>query len=96
MKTITIKNVFKNYLILGVLLLANVFYSNAQIDLRDCGYGCTTNSFSINEVFLSATDVPGTPLTNTSCEVGTTQMVYMIASIESNRNADVYLSLIHI
>src|SRR5690606_183453 len=59
-------------------------------DLRDCSFGCTTNSFSIESVFLSATDVPGTPLTNTSCTPGTPQQVYMIAEISSNRNSDVY------
>ena len=92
MKTNTIKSIFIRNFVLATMILFGTISVNAQLDLRDCDYGCTSNAFSITGVFLSATDVPGTPLTNTSCVTGTPQMVYMIMTIESNRNSDVYHS----
>ena len=92
MKTNTFKTNLQKHLVLLVFLCFGITNLSAQIDLRTCGYGCNTNSFSINSVFLSDSDVPGNELTNTSCESGTTVSVYMIAEIESNRNAAVFCS----
>ena len=88
MKTNTYLINFRKYFFLIFIFGLTTAFS--QQDLRDCGYGCTSNAFSIESVFLSATDVPGTPLTNTSCESGVPQQVYMIAEISSNRNSAVY------
>ncbi|WP_250437330.1 PKD domain-containing protein, partial [Hanstruepera flava] len=87
MKTNTYLINFRKYFFLIFIFSLTSTFSQ---DLRDCGYNCTTNAFSIESVFLSATDVPGTPLTNTSCESGVPQQVYMIAEISSNRNSAVY------
>ncbi|TVZ59840.1 gliding motility-associated-like protein [Flavobacteriaceae bacterium MAR_2010_105] len=91
MKTNTLNTNLQSYLVLLLFLCFGISALNAQTpDLRNCGYNCTANSFSIESVYLSSTNVPGTPLTNTSCEPGTIQNVYMIAGVSSNRNAPVY------
>ncbi|MDU8886966.1 hypothetical protein RXV94_12405, partial [Yeosuana sp. MJ-SS3] len=90
METNTFKFNMKRHAVLLLLVLFGITNLSAQIDLRTCGYNCTANSFSIESVYLSATNVPGTPLTNTSCEPGTLINVYMIAGVSSNRNAPVY------
>ena len=90
MKTNTFKTNWRKHLILLVFLCFGITNTYSQIDLRTCGYNCTANSFSIESVYLSSTNVPGTPLINTSCEPGTIQNVYMIAGVSSNRNAPVY------
>ena len=89
MKTDTFKIELKKLFVLVMFFGAYTVFSQTP-DLRNCGYGCTTNSFSIQSVFLSATNVPGTTLSNTSCQSGTSQSVYMIAEITSNRNSPVY------
>ena len=70
-------------------------YSQASdgMDLRDCAYNCTSNNFTITDVFLSDTGVlPGNPIQNTTCTPGVEQEVWIIMEITSNQNGDVYHS----
>ena len=94
MKTNTFKTELRTYIVLVLFLCFGFNNSNAQVDLTSCGYSCTTNSFSITDIYLSSTDVPGTELTNTSCTPGTIVPVYMIMNVSSNRNAAVHCSRI--
>ena len=51
-------------------------------DLRECGYPnsydvyytCKSNNYTLNDVFLSLTNVNGVPISNTSCEIGVTPL----------------------
>ncbi|MBT8259605.1 MAG: hypothetical protein KJO49_14085, partial [Bacteroidia bacterium] len=86
------KTNLKTFLVALIFAVTGLTEANAQLDLRTCGYGCTSNNYTITDVYLSATDIPGTPLTNTSCTPGDSQLVYMIASLESNQNTNVYHS----
>jgi len=91
MKTATNKINLRRYILLALCICFGIFNSYSQeVDLRTCGYDCTTNSFTIEDVYLSSTDVPGTRLTNTSCIVGTPIDVYMIMEVSSNRAAAVH------
>ncbi|NNF73856.1 MAG: gliding motility-associated C-terminal domain-containing protein [Flavobacteriaceae bacterium] len=90
MKTYYFKTSLKTLLLALLFSFAGVESVQAQLDLRTCGYGCTSNNYNIADVYLSSTDIPGTPLTNTSCTPGDPQLVYMIMTLESNQNTNVY------
>ncbi|NNF73897.1 MAG: hypothetical protein HKN00_01850, partial [Flavobacteriaceae bacterium] len=92
MKTYYFKTGLKTALLALLFLFAGIESVQAQLDLRTCGYGCTSNNYTIADVYLSSTDIPGTPLTNTSCTPGDPQLVYMIMTLESNQNTNVYHS----
>ena len=69
-------------------------------DLRECGYPnsydvyytCKSNNYTLNDVFLSLTNVNGVPISNTSCEIGVTppKQVYVLLNYTSNSSSDIY------
>ena len=67
-------------------------------DLRLCGsapnyyldyYSCVSNNYTLNQVFLSLTNVNGVPLTNTTCISGSTQPMYIMLNYTSNSNSNI-------
>lgn len=74
-------------------------FSNDKPDLRLCGvapnyyqdyFNCTSNNYTLNDVFLSLTDVNGVPLNDTTCTPGTTQTMYIMLNYTSNSNSNIY------
>jgi gliding motility-associated-like protein len=85
------------FLLLGMLMLfSGKMYSQFDAqhpDLRLCGsapnyyldaFNCTSNNFTLDQVFLSLTNVNGQPMTNTTCTIGQTQSVYIMLNYTSN------------
>ncbi len=65
--------------------------SFSQVNLHDCGFQCTSNNFSLNDVFLSATNTPGSvPFSNTTCTPGTTSSAYIMLNYTSNSSSALY------
>jgi large repetitive protein len=67
-------------------------------DLRLCGsppnyylnyFNCTSNNYTLDQVYLSLTDVNGVPLTNTTCVPGSTQQMYIMLNYTSNANSNI-------
>ena len=86
------KKSMKQILMILALILSSNF-SFSQVDLRTCGYNCTSNNYTLNDVFLSLTDVYGVPISNTICDVGEDQMdVYILLNYTSNANANIYFT----
>lgn len=84
------------FLLLALFMFVSNTYSQFDAqhpDLRLCGsppnyyldaFNCTSNNFTLNDVFLSLTNVDGTPLNNTTCTIGSTQQVYVMLNYTSN------------
>jgi gliding motility-associated-like protein len=84
------------FLLLMCFMFAGNMYSQFDAqhpDLRLCGsppnyyldvFNCTSNNFTLNQVFLSLTNVNGQPINNTTCNMGTSQMVYVMLNYTSN------------
>ncbi|WP_026956205.1 collagen-binding domain-containing protein, partial [Algoriphagus vanfongensis] len=51
-------------------------------------FNCTTNNLNFPAVYLS--DVNGTPITNKSCTIGSSQEVYIAVNIQQNSNTTRY------
>ncbi|WP_276381823.1 gliding motility-associated C-terminal domain-containing protein [Flavobacterium sp. H4147] len=83
---ITIKRVFIS------LLLFNIQLSFSQVDLRTCGYSCTSNNYTLTDVYLSLSNVNGTPITNTTCTIGQVQQVYIYLNYSSNSNSTIHFT----
>ena len=89
-------------LILLVFVGFNTIYSQFSAirpDLRLCGsppnyyldyYNCTSNNYTLVDVFLSLTDVNGVPLNNTTCTIGTPQDLYVMLDYTSNSASAVH------
>ena len=78
-----------------LIVIASFFYANissSQIDLRTCGYHCGSNNYTLNDVFLSLTDVNGIPITNSTCTPGEVTKVYILMNYTSNSNANIHYS----
>ena len=85
-------------LLLSFFLFSGNMYSqfdSQHPDLRLCGtapnyyldvFNCTSNNFTLNNVFLSLTNVNGQPLSNTTCTIGASQQVYVLLNYTSNAN----------
>ena len=85
-------------LLLSFFLFSGNMYSqfdSQHPDLRLCGtapnyyldvFNCTSNNFTLNNVFLSLTNVNGQPLSNTTCTIGASQQVYVMLNYTSNAN----------
>ena len=68
-----------------------VSHSFSQVNLFDCNYHCTSNNFTLDDVFLSATNTPGSvPLSNTTCTPGTTSTAYIMLDYTSNSSAEIH------
>ena len=74
-------------------------FTTTKPDLRLCGtapnyyqdfYNCTSNNYTLNDVFLSLTDVNGVPLNNTTCTPGVSQTMYVMLNYTSNSNSNIY------
>ena len=86
------------FLLLALFTIVGNTYSQFDAqhpDLRLCGsapnyyldyYNCTSNNFTLDNVFLSLTNVNGQPMTNTTCTIGTSQQVYVMLNYTSNAN----------
>ncbi|MFD2890719.1 hypothetical protein ACFS5J_01670, partial [Flavobacterium chuncheonense] len=91
-------------LLLFIAMGFNVSYAqfNAQQpDLRLCGnppnyyedyYNCTSNNYTIDDVFLSLTNVNGQPLNDFTCTPGATAPLYIMLNYTSNSNSSVYFA----
>ena len=84
----------KKLLLVNLILLCFCLSpkSYAQLDLRTCGYNCTSNNYTLTDVFLSVTDVYGVPITNSTCTIGSTQQVYILMNYTSNANSNIYFT----
>jgi ribosomal protein S26 len=92
------------FLVMLVLVGFNTMYgqfSADRPDLRLCGsppnyyldyYNCTSNNYTLVDVFLSLTDVNGVPLNNTTCTIGTPQNLYVMLNYTSNSASAVHHS----
>ena len=74
-------------------------FSGTRPDLRLCGsapnyytdyFNCKSNNYTLDNVFLSATDINGVPLDNTTCIPGVSQTMYITLNYTSNSNSDIY------
>ncbi|MBC7607223.1 MAG: SprB repeat-containing protein, partial [Burkholderiales bacterium] len=86
------------FLLLACLMFVGNLYSQFDAqhpDLRLCGsspnyyldvFNCTSNNFTLNNVYLTLTSPQGAPLTNSTCTIGNTQMVYVVLNYTSNGN----------
>src|SRR5690606_10578585 len=92
----------KNTLLLLFLLFGinNAFsqFTPQKPDLRLCGsppsyyegfFNCTSNNYTLDNVFLSLTNVNGVPLSNTTCTPGTSQQMYVMLNYTSNSNSNI-------
>ena len=52
----------------------------------------TSNNYTLNDVFLSLTDVFGVPISNTTCTIGNTQQVYILMNYTSNAKSNIYFT----
>ena len=88
--------------VLSFLFWGNQIYAQFtpdKPDLRNCGtapnyyteyFNCTSNNYTLDDVFLSLTDVNGVPLNNTTCTPGVSQTMYIMLNYTSNSNSDIY------
>ncbi len=91
--TLTLPLKFLQTILLFVILFGvNRSFSQTQADLRNCGYNCTSNNYTLNDVFLSLTDVYGVPITNTTCTIGDVRQVYILLNYTSNSNSNIYFT----
>src|SRR6187402_3159336 len=86
-KNITIKSV-----LIALLLIFNIHNSFSQVDLRTCGFACTSNNYTLTDVYLSLSDVNGDPITNTTCTIGQVQPVYIYLNYSSNSNSSIHFT----
>ena len=82
---------------LGFNFVHSQFTTNKP-DLRLCGtapnyyqdyYNCTSNNYTLDDVFLSLTDVNGVPLNNTTCTPGVPETMYVMLNYTSNSNSNI-------
>ncbi|MDW8850998.1 gliding motility-associated C-terminal domain-containing protein [Flavobacterium sp. MMLR14_040] len=86
-KNINVKNVF-----ITLLLIFNIHFSFSQVDLRTCGFDCTSNNYTLTDVYLSLSNVNGDPITNTTCTIGQVQQVYIYLNYSSNSNSSIHFA----
>ncbi|WKL49842.1 Ig-like domain-containing protein [Flavobacterium pectinovorum] len=86
-KNINVKSVF-----ITLLLLFNIHFSFSQVDLRTCGFDCTSNNYTLTDVYLSLSNVNGDPITNTTCTIGQVQQVYIYLNYSSNSNSSIHFA----
>ncbi|MFD2203158.1 hypothetical protein ACFSKV_16390, partial [Shivajiella indica] len=73
--------------VLGILLNSQHLHAQNQpnlLDLRTCGLSCSSNNYSVEEVFLS--DINGNPITNSfaTCTIGQQQTAYISFKYSTN------------
>ncbi|UOK41811.1 MULTISPECIES: gliding motility-associated C-terminal domain-containing protein [Flavobacterium] len=78
----------------------NVFpqFTPQKPDLRLCGsapnyyegyFNCSSNNYTLDQVFISLTNQNGVPLSNTTCTPGTSQQMYVMLNYTSNSNSNI-------
>ncbi|WP_131494732.1 hypothetical protein, partial [Flavobacterium enshiense] len=78
----------------------NVFsqFTPQKPDLRLCGsapnyyedyFNCTSNNYTLDQVFVSLTNLNGVPLSNTTCTPGTSQQMYVMLNYTSNSSSNI-------
>ncbi|OXB02441.1 HYR-like domain-containing protein [Flavobacterium pectinovorum] len=94
MKNITsfFKNINIKSVLITLLLLFNIHFSFSQVDLRTCGFDCTSNNYTLTDVYLSLSNVNGDPITNTTCTIGQVQQVYIYLNYSSNSNSSIHFA----
>nr|MBU3860241.1 hypothetical protein [Flavobacterium sp. MC2016-06] len=94
MEIITYSFTFKNSrnIFIALILLFNIQFSFSQVDLRTCHYDCTSNNYTLKDVYLSLSNVNGDPITNTTCTVGEVRQVYIYLNYSSNSNSNIYFA----
>src|SRR5688572_5495204 len=80
------------YYFIPLILLFNIHISFSQVDLRTCGFNCTSNNYTLTDVYLSLSAVNGTPIGNTPCTIGQSQQVYVYLNYSSNSNSNVHFA----
>ena len=74
------------------MLIFNIHFSFSQVDLRTCNYDCTSNNYTLKDVYLSLSNVNGDPITNTTCTIGEVRQVYIYLNYSSNSNSNIYFA----
>ncbi|WP_215226545.1 DUF7507 domain-containing protein, partial [Echinicola shivajiensis] len=95
MKSLSTYFVLIFFCLIGIFNIGHV-QAQSNADLRDCGYGCTSNNYSIAGVYLS--DANGVPITdaNKTCTTGDPiNGVYVSIGILSNQNASNYFGRLY-
>jgi gliding motility-associated-like protein len=82
-----IRNVFITF-----MLIFNIHFSFSQVDLRTCNFDCTSNNYTLKDVYLSLSNVNGDPITNTTCTIGEVRQVYIYLNYSSNSNSNIYFA----
>ena len=82
-----IRNVFITF-----MLILNIHFSFSQVDLRTCNFDCTSNNYTLKDVYLSLSNVNGDPITNTTCTIGEVRQVYIYLNYSSNSNSNIYFA----
>ncbi|WP_433832125.1 HYR-like domain-containing protein [Flavobacterium anhuiense] len=91
MKNITyFMNINVRHIFIMLFILFNIHSSFSQVDLRTCGYSCTSNNYTLTDVYLSLSNVNGEPITNSTCTIGQVQPVYIYLNYSSNANSSIY------
>ena len=74
-------------------------FTTTKPDLRLCGtapnyykdyFNCTSNNYTLKDVFLSITDVNAVPLNNTTCTPGVPQTMFVMLNYNSNSNSNIH------
>ena len=95
------KTIITLVILITLLGINSIFsqFSGTRPDLRLCGsapnyytdyFNCKSNNYTLDNVFLSATDINGVPLDNTTCIPGVSQTMYITLNYTSNSNSDIY------
>ncbi|SHH98811.1 LRR adjacent, partial [Flavobacterium sp. CF108] len=93
MKNITsFKNINIKHALITLILIFNIHLTFSQVDLRTCGFNCTSNNYTLTDVYLSLSNVNGTPITNTTCTIGQVQQVYIYLNYSSNSNSSIHFA----
>ncbi|WP_281310308.1 gliding motility-associated C-terminal domain-containing protein [Flavobacterium flavigenum] len=94
MEIITYFFTFKNIrnVFITLMLVFDIHLSFSQVDLRTCNYDCTSNNYTLKDVYLSLSNVNGDPITNTTCTIGEVRQVYIFLNYSSNSNSNIYFA----
>ena len=92
MKNITLflKKINTKDIFIAIVLMFYSTFSYSQVDLRTCGFNCTSNNYTLKDVYLSFEGVNGEPISNTTCTIGETKTVYVYLNYTSNSGSNIY------
>lgn len=92
MKNITLflKKINTKDIFIAIVLMFYSTFSYSQVDLRNCGFDCNSNNYTLKDVYLSFEGVDGEPISNTTCTIGETKTVYVYLNYTSNSGSNIY------